>query len=134
MALIKCKECGKEVSSLAKNCPNCGAPIMVMKKVKVHFWRKKKFGGSAITGSVFIDGQHIGIAHNGCEFDVYLPVGNHTISTETTMNQYGTGGKGDSRNIQIQENMHQVNIELIPKSTFLTGGWAYLAIKDVDVM
>lgn len=27
MALIKCKECGKEVSDKAKSCPNCGAPI-----------------------------------------------------------------------------------------------------------
>lgn len=24
MALIKCKECGKEVSTKAKSCPNCG--------------------------------------------------------------------------------------------------------------
>ena len=27
MALIKCPECGKEISSLAVACPNCGAPI-----------------------------------------------------------------------------------------------------------
>lgn len=27
MALIKCNECGKEVSSNASNCPNCGNPI-----------------------------------------------------------------------------------------------------------
>ncbi len=27
MALRKCKECGKEVSSKAKECPNCGAPV-----------------------------------------------------------------------------------------------------------
>ncbi len=27
MALKKCKECGKEISSKAKKCPNCGAPI-----------------------------------------------------------------------------------------------------------
>lgn len=27
MALIKCKECGKEVSSKAGKCPNCGNPI-----------------------------------------------------------------------------------------------------------
>lgn len=27
MALIKCFECGKEISSMAANCPNCGAPI-----------------------------------------------------------------------------------------------------------
>ena len=26
MALKKCKECGKEVSSTAKLCPHCGAP------------------------------------------------------------------------------------------------------------
>jgi len=28
MALIKCKECGKEVSNKATKCPNCGAPIV----------------------------------------------------------------------------------------------------------
>lgn len=27
MALIKCKECGREISSSAINCPHCGAPI-----------------------------------------------------------------------------------------------------------
>ncbi len=27
MALKKCKECGKEVSSKAKTCPHCGAPV-----------------------------------------------------------------------------------------------------------
>lgn len=26
MALIKCKECGHEVSDKAQNCPNCGCP------------------------------------------------------------------------------------------------------------
>ena len=26
MALIKCQECGKEISSEAKACPNCGSP------------------------------------------------------------------------------------------------------------
>ena len=27
MALIKCPECGKEISDKAKTCPNCGCPI-----------------------------------------------------------------------------------------------------------
>ena len=27
MALIKCKECGHEVSDRASECPNCGCPI-----------------------------------------------------------------------------------------------------------
>ena len=28
MALIKCKECGKEISDKAKSCPKCGCPII----------------------------------------------------------------------------------------------------------
>lgn len=27
MAMIKCDECGKDVSDKAKTCPNCGCPI-----------------------------------------------------------------------------------------------------------
>lgn len=29
MALIQCSECGAQVSDLAKNCPQCGAPVKV---------------------------------------------------------------------------------------------------------
>lgn len=31
MALIKCKECGKDISTAAPACPQCGAPAMVAK-------------------------------------------------------------------------------------------------------
>ena len=34
MALIKCKECGHEVSDLANVCPNCGAPIKFLQDQK----------------------------------------------------------------------------------------------------
>ena len=38
MALIKCKECGKEVSNKAVHCPNCGAPIMALEeRVNIRF-------------------------------------------------------------------------------------------------
>lgn len=30
MALVRCKECGKEVSDRASSCPNCGCPIADM--------------------------------------------------------------------------------------------------------
>lgn len=30
MALIKCPECGKEISDKASSCPNCGCPIAEM--------------------------------------------------------------------------------------------------------
>ena len=33
MALIKCNECGKEMSDHAKICPNCGCPFAMAKEV-----------------------------------------------------------------------------------------------------
>ena len=35
MALIKCPECGREISSFAKSCPSCGCPIGEIKASKV---------------------------------------------------------------------------------------------------
>lgn len=34
MALIKCEECGKEISEEARSCPNCGAKTDIAKKQK----------------------------------------------------------------------------------------------------
>jgi ribosomal protein L37E len=36
MALIKCKECGNEISTKAKECPKCGSPIK--KKMTLSQW------------------------------------------------------------------------------------------------
>ncbi len=44
MALKKCKECGKEVSTKAESCPNCGAVL------------KRKTSGCAGCLAVFIIG------------------------------------------------------------------------------
>lgn len=33
MALIKCSECGKEISSSAKVCPNCGCPTTKIQEI-----------------------------------------------------------------------------------------------------
>ena len=35
MALIKCPECGKEISDKATQCPNCGCPCEEFRKIKV---------------------------------------------------------------------------------------------------
>ena len=34
MALIKCYECGKEISDSASSCPGCGAPVRVKQHKK----------------------------------------------------------------------------------------------------
>ncbi len=36
MAIIKCPECGKEISSLAESCPHCGRPMK--KKTTTHYY------------------------------------------------------------------------------------------------
>jgi DNA-directed RNA polymerase subunit RPC12/RpoP len=35
MALIKCSECGKEISDKAKECPHCGNPINYRENVTI---------------------------------------------------------------------------------------------------
>ena len=35
MALVKCKECGKEISSSSSVCPNCGIELKSFNKSKV---------------------------------------------------------------------------------------------------
>ncbi len=40
MALIKCKECGHEVSTKAETCPNCGIQISIVAKINRYDWLK----------------------------------------------------------------------------------------------
>ena len=42
MAMIKCKECGNEISDKAKTCVHCGCPISIetRKKVKKKEWNE----------------------------------------------------------------------------------------------
>ena len=40
MALIKCEECGKEISDKANACPNCGYPLEKNQKFKNYFYEE----------------------------------------------------------------------------------------------
>ena len=42
MALIECRECGKEISKKAEMCPNCGSATKSGKKVKRKERHKRK--------------------------------------------------------------------------------------------
>lgn len=45
MALIKCKECNKDISDQAKSCPHCGAPNQNFIPTKNQEKEKKKYKG-----------------------------------------------------------------------------------------
>lgn len=42
MSLINCNECGRQVSTQAKNCPNCGAPIVTSENIKIEHYIEQK--------------------------------------------------------------------------------------------
>lgn len=52
MALVKCADCGKEVSENAPNCPNCGAPIA--SKAKDVMIRFPVYSGQLFNNGVYI--------------------------------------------------------------------------------
>lgn len=57
MALIKCSDCGKEVSSSAESCPNCGKPISTSIKCPTcKSDNVKKIGAASKIGSAALFG------------------------------------------------------------------------------
>jgi len=51
MALIKCPDCGKEVSGSAPACPNCGRPLTRI--IGKHFVQDDDVKGNAVTHCAF---------------------------------------------------------------------------------
>ena len=51
MAIIQCPECGKEVSNMAKNCPNCGCPIKTEPTNNIVRIRMSMIKGTVIFGA-----------------------------------------------------------------------------------
>ena len=79
MAVIKCWECGHDVSHMAMICPNCGFPVMMLSadKVRIRFdagHLPGNFGGKA---DLIIDGNAVGCA--GFSFDILLSPGEHSL-------------------------------------------------------
>ena len=116
MAMIKCRECGKSVSSLAPICPNCGAPISEMSKCTVYFEREKKLAGSAVSAIVYIDGRTVGSAGSGNGFSVRLSPGPHQFSVQNSMT-----GKLVSINVSIPTYAKTASILICKKESLLNG-------------
>ena len=132
MALIKCSECGKEVSSKAKSCPNCGNPInddSNLSKKKVIIKSKMSL---ALRTSVTMDNLSVGEIGIGTkkEIELELSVGTHYIGVETNVkhgnNVLATGipetvavsTAKDGKQFTVDENDELIEIEILSKVSF----------------
>ena len=80
MALIKCKECGKEISDQAQTCPNCGYPINIKDRDGVlHFYWANMRGNTFLKTKIVIDGVSFGEIKCGHSIDISVDVGAHTV-------------------------------------------------------
>lgn len=79
MALIKCPECGKEVSSSAKNCPNCGCPIEGRNEAVIRL-DSLRVGQIA---KVYVDGLQITETSSGSIVTIPVPNGRCNVVFET---------------------------------------------------
>ena len=126
MALIKCSECGKEISSKAKSCPNCGCPIndesnLPKKKIII-----KKCFHLALRTSVFIDNQPVGEIGVGANktIELELPSGTHYIGLNTGVRHgdiftpMAVSNASDGKQFIINENDVIIEIEILAKGSW----------------
>ncbi len=92
MALIKCRECGKEISSFASCCPNCGCPVVTgVVKIKIPnielgtagLFSSRKAVVRSQTGKTLWEGQHGQVA----SFQIDMPT-EITIDLGGWVNQF----------------------------------------------
>ena len=72
VALIKCGECGKEVSDKAQACPNCGSPIASLNVTLVLTGFPRRYIGSKAV-DVFFNGELKNSVEKGSTVTVTLP-------------------------------------------------------------
>ena len=107
MALIKCEECGKEVSDKALQCPNCGVPIASKKEdVMIRFpvWKGQMFNNKCYvynkkTGEEIACGRQGETVTFVCKepMDIYVSVKGSFGKPEATVNpgdRYDVGYRG----------------------------------------
>jgi len=96
MALCKCKECGKEVSSKASACPNCGAPV---KK------EATQYGCFSCLGILFIGCILLSIMGN------FVPKSSSPPRTPETSKQRSERVARESQNRKVKEQQKKADQE-----------------------
>jgi uncharacterized membrane protein YvbJ len=74
MPLIKCKECGKEISDQATACPNCGAPTQYGQEDEKKERRKKRGNVQGAGCLIIILALILGFTVIGAPFAVFLGI------------------------------------------------------------
>ena len=69
MTLIKCSECGKEVSDKAKACPNCGFPIRE-EESKVIIYGLSQMGILGGKLKIYMDDEYVGEVRKGQNLEI----------------------------------------------------------------
>lgn len=139
MALIKCPECGKEISSMAPACPNCGYSFQLAKasiQIPVTISRVKSLYGSPIKGNVYIDDRLIGELKNGDTLKSMVGIGRHSVSTETNVRHgdpfmaLSTSVATSGTEFEVTERTREVCVEVGFKGSF-TGTTGKLVVRDI---
>ena len=133
MALIKCPECGKEISSNAAFCPNCGNPVP-KKMCPVFIKRSSGLMGAAVKCNVLLDGLVIGNLGFGDELKTEASVGSHNITLESYVNGVGmhtniSDKQGETFTIRATTNL--VTITVKTKASW-TGGVGKCIIDSIE--
>ncbi len=78
MALVTCKECGREVSSTAPTCPHCGAPFPGTVMGRLEIRRREQIIGSMQTLEFFLNDKKVASINPGQTATIDLPEGRYS--------------------------------------------------------
>ena len=110
MAMIKCPECGREISSKALTCPNCGNPINMRQEIPVNFTRISKFSGGGCKFVISVDGMVVGQLKNGESFTTSIMQGRHQLDIEA-VNPFGNNTRAKGA-FTVSDDASELNVEV----------------------
>lgn len=105
MSLIKCPECGKEISDKAATCPNCGMPLRREDRgtYDVIITREKQWFLVNPKIKITVDAADEYSIENNSSITIPLTTGTHTIL-------FSSGIRKTQTNIDVTENMN-INVK-----------------------
>jgi len=105
MALIKCPECGKEISDKAPACPNCGIPLRREDRgtYDVVITREKQWYLVNPKVKIIVDSADEYALENGSSITIPLTTGAHTLV-------FSLGIRKTQTDIDVTENM-KINVK-----------------------